>query len=222
MASKRSDAPPDQDTRNRADSQAIASRIRATRRQMRLTLDHLARQTQLDKGYLSRIERGQKTPSIGTLLRISEALQVQIGHLFGEKTTPDDITIVRRDRHKGFPGKSDSGSAFEAILPASGTRRLSAFIVHPGVDDELKPVDHPGDELLYVLRGSVRVTFADRVVALEEGDCLHFAGHLKHQLQRVGKEIAQVLIVVAQDLPTASKDSAAAPVRTPPKRRASR
>jgi transcriptional regulator with XRE-family HTH domain len=203
---RRKAEPERESVRRRSEAQAIASRIRATRRQMRLTLDELAARTELDKGYLSRIERGQKTPSIGTLLKVAAALSVQIGHLFGEKTRADAITVIRHNRRKGFPGTPDrKGPAYEVILPATGTRHLSAFIALPGPEAEIKPVDHPGDELMYVLQGSVRIAFADRVVTLHAGDCAHFDGHLKHQLTRQGAEPAQVLIVVGQDLPAASK-----------------
>lgn len=201
-----------EDIGHRTDAQTVAARIRATRRRMRLTLDRLAARAQLDKGYLSRVERGQKAPSIGTLLRVAEALNVQIGYLFGEKTQPDGISVIRRNCHQRFSGKRDASTiVFDAVLPADGARRLSAFIALPGPNANAKLVDHPGDELVYVLRGTVRLKFVDRVISLKAGDCAHFDGHLKHQLQRIGERPAEVLIVIGQDLPAATKAGVAKP-----------
>jgi transcriptional regulator with XRE-family HTH domain len=190
-------APPDVGDGTQDAPSVVASSIRVLRRRKGLTLATLAEKTNLDKGYLSRIERGQKSPSIGTLLKIAEALDVQVGHLFGE-TTANSITIVRHNENidvSAIPG----APLTQAILPASGGRRISAFLFEPGTERESRHTEHPGDELLYVLQGSVEVIFSDRVVQLDAGDCIHFDGHLRHQVRRVGKKTPRVLLIVTQD-----------------------
>ena len=177
----------------------IASGIRAARRRAGMTLATLAARIDLDKGYLSRLERGEKNPSIGALLKIAEALEVQIGQLFGETTGKDAITLVRNDQHIDLASEGDLLS--QVILPAAGQRRLSAFLIEPDKGKEVRHTAHPGDELLYVLDGSIDVVFTDRKLRLEKGDCLHFDGHLQHLICGVGRKYCRVLIVVGQDLP---------------------
>lgn len=177
----------------------IASGIHAARRRAGMTLATLAAQIELDKGYLSRLERGEKSPSIGALLKIAEALNVQIGQLFGETTGKDAITLVRRDQHIDLASAGDLLS--QVILPATGQRRLSAFLIEPDKGEEVRHTAHPGDELLYVLEGSIEVAFNDRKLQLEAGDCLHFDGHLQHLICSAGRKRSRVLIVVGQDLP---------------------
>ena len=181
-------------------SSAIANRIRARRRQLSLTLDDLSSKAGLDKGFLSRVERGQKLPSIGTLMRIAKALDIQMAQLFGEITAPDAITVIRRDRGTQPPAKAASATTFDVILPPDGRRRLSAYLITPDKEDTPEAADHPGDELIYVLSGSLTVTFADRTVELDAGDCVHFDGHLKHRIRRTSRTAVQAVVIVATDL----------------------
>jgi transcriptional regulator with XRE-family HTH domain len=176
--------------------------MRVLRRQKGLTLEELAQRSNLDKSYVSRLERGLKSPSIGTLMRIAAALDVGMGELFGEATAPDAITVVRGDAHASVMAKAAAETPFEIILPADGRRRLSAFILSANTSGGPETADHPGDELIYVLEGSIEVIFADRAVTLKSGDCIHFDGHLKHRIVAVGRRRATALVVVASDLAT--------------------
>lgn len=176
----------------------VASSIRALRRRKGLTLADVAARTGIDKGYLSRIERGEKSPSLGTLLKVAEALSVQVGHLFGETTAPEAITLVRSGTQLNMAG--DGAPMMQALLPASGYRRVSAFMLEPGTERQSRQTEHPGEEMLHVLEGSVEVIFADRVIQLDPGDTLHFEGHLRHQLRKIGRKRPRVLVIVAQDL----------------------
>ncbi|MFV3126760.1 helix-turn-helix domain-containing protein [Niveispirillum sp. KHB5.9] len=184
------------------DANVIASSIHATRRRKGMTLADLAERTDMDKGYLSRVERGQKSPSVGTLLKIADALGVPVGHLFGENTDDNAVTVIRRTDHVEIAddGAEGPGALVRALLPASGKRRLSVFMIEPGSDRLSQKADHPGDEFLYVLEGSLEIIFPDRVVQLDTGDAIHFDGHLRHQLRRVGEAPARALVAVAQDL----------------------
>ena len=51
-----------------------------------MTSDNLADATGLDKGYLSRIERDERSPSIATVVKIAQALKASVATLFGETT----------------------------------------------------------------------------------------------------------------------------------------
>jgi transcriptional regulator with XRE-family HTH domain len=193
------------DVQTRADSKAIAARIKSIRRKKGITLERLASETALDRGYLSRVERGHKTPSIAALLKIAAAMDVQMAHLFGEAVGPNSITIVRRSEYRVFPGPTRSNEhALKLVLAQSASHRLSAYLISPGQQPTAGSADHPGDELIFVLAGEVEVGFADRKVSLREGDTVHFDGHLQHDIRRIGRKAARAFIVVAQDLPSSA------------------
>ncbi|WP_164867893.1 helix-turn-helix domain-containing protein [Rhodovarius crocodyli] len=174
----------------------LGARLRALRQAAGMTLDTLAEAAKLDKGYLSRVERGQKSPSIATVLRLSEALSVPVGELFGERVAEHAVRVTRKaERVTTVP---DAGSHFEALSRAGSA--LEAFILYPPA--EFRPPAaasaHSGEELLLVLSGTIEMRFADRGFVLETGDCAQFPGHLQHRIRQVGEVRASALVAVAR------------------------
>lgn len=176
----------------------IAARLRAIRRHKGVTLERLASLCGLDRGYLSRIERGHKTPSLAALLSIGKALDVQMAHLFGETVGSSPITVVRQAQYKDFPGTRSGYEHFAMIIPQSETRRLGLVLVSPEVTPTPAGVEHAGEEIVFVLEGDVEVSFVDRKVSLAQGDCVHFDGHLQHAMRRIGNRPARALIIVGE------------------------
>jgi transcriptional regulator with XRE-family HTH domain len=173
-------------------SSRLGEHVRAARRKLNLTLEEVGTATGLNKGYLSRVERGQQPPSIATMLKLAEALDVSVATLFGEQTDKDEIQLVKADAYR-------SGASAEGSFPLSsgiGARRSEAFFLRPGdTFDDSGFVRHGGDESLFVISGNVEIRFVDRTIALDPGDYLQFPGHLAHQIRRVGAQ-ASLLIVV--------------------------
>jgi transcriptional regulator with XRE-family HTH domain len=191
------------DDRARAPRGALASGIRSIRQRQGLTVASLAARAELNKGYLSRVERGEKAPSIAALLRIAEALDVGVGHLFGEAAQQDSIRIARSGEWPLASGGAD-GESLAAIFPPVPGQRVSAFLFEPSATPMPRQADHPGDEMLFVLAGTVEVAFSDRIIALSANDSVLFNGHLKHRVRRVGEAAAHVLIIIGRDISSAS------------------
>ena len=79
----------------------LGSQIRQIRNRKRLTLQNISDVTGLSKPFLSQIENNLTVPPIATLLKISKALGVSIGHFFQESPSPNRIVVVRyEDRQK--------------------------------------------------------------------------------------------------------------------------
>ena len=94
------------------------------------------------------------------------------------------------------PGPFTHG--FEALSRDGAA--LEAFVFHPAPEFPAASAaaEHPGEELLFVLTGTIEVRFADRGFVLDRGDCAQFSGHLPHRVRRVGSEPASALIAVAR------------------------
>src|ERR1700721_2323499 len=104
---------------------SIGPRLRHIRLQKGFTVEMLATAAGLDKGFLSRLERGTKRPSVETVLRLSAALDVPVGPLFGEQTTEDTVRISRAaGRQRSMEGSSDY--SFELLTP--GGSLMEAFL----------------------------------------------------------------------------------------------
>ncbi|CAP42946.1 predicted transcriptional regulator [Bordetella petrii] len=175
--------------------------MRATRRRRKLTLAQLSAQTGLDKGFLSRLERGEKFASVGSLHTVAVALGTTLSALLGETDPQDEIHIVRADqRHRIASSATDPGEhAYEAITMGGTSSGLSVMVVQVGTHGERTIAHHGGDELIFVLEGRVRVHFGEHTVLLERDDSVRFPGYLPHSLQAEGRKTARALIIIASD-----------------------
>jgi transcriptional regulator with XRE-family HTH domain len=188
----------------------IGPRLRHLRLQKGYTVEALAAAAELNKGFLSRLERGTKRPSVETVLRLSAALGVPVGQLFGEQTSDDTVRISRADGRSRV--LEDPGAySFELLTPKGSL--MEAFLFHVGTEPTGNGQRHDGEEMFLVLAGTVEMRTPDRTYVLEKGDCAYFPGHLAHQMRRLGSEPASAIIAVARDRSPARRSEPTAEMR---------
>jgi transcriptional regulator with XRE-family HTH domain len=177
----------------------LGARMKSARRRKSLTLADLAAAAGLDKGYLSRIENGQKSPTIASLLKIANALSIQVGELIGETLNRDDLTVIKASERVRLVNAQGNGLPLEVLVPASAATAFASFIYYPP-DEASNPdyVDHSGEEMVLVLSGKIVIEVAGELISLDEGDAAFFAGGLRHRMRRVGRKVASVLVVVTK------------------------
>ncbi len=186
-------------------SPTIGPRLRHIRLEKGFTVETLAAAAGLDKGFLSRLERGTKRPSIETVLRLSAALEVPVGRLFGEQTTEDTVRISRAAGRSRSLEDGDTYS-FELLTPKGSV--MEAFLFHVGAEPTGKGQQHDGEEMFLVLSGTVEMRTPDRSYVLETGDCAYFPGHVVHQMRKLGPEPATAVIAVARERSSAKRNQA--------------
>lgn len=179
---------------------ALGNCLRALRRKRHLTLEQVAEATGLNKGYLSRLENGEKSPSIATTLKLAKTLEVPIAALFGEVLEETDLHLVRVANRVAASGPDESGGyQLVPLSQGSSSDSLATFLLHPSDKfEEDGRAEHAGTEGVYVLEGKVEMRLADRNIGLSAGDYLQIPGHLSHQIRKVSKR-ASVLVVVGRD-----------------------
>lgn len=179
-------------------AQALGMRLRVLRQKKQLTLDALAGLCEMDKSYISRVERGKKSPSLATLIRLSEALGVSVGALFGDGVGAEDIQVFRGSDRVTVQPMATGAPYLEAIGIKSEI--LSTFLLHPQEDSQVVGHGsvHTGEECVFVLAGEVEVIFDARKVRLKPQDCVHFPGIVPHKIRRIGAAPALVLLIVVK------------------------
>jgi len=175
----------------------IGLRVRALRRRRKLTLAQCSQLTGLDKGFLSRLERGEKFASVGTLHTLAAAFGVPLAALLGEADPKREIDIVRAaDRRRLSVTAGDGAHLYEAITPGGGHGGPAVMVVHVGSHGERAVAHHAGEELIFVLEGRVQVQFGEHSVVLERDDSVRFPGYLPHSLRALGRKAARALVVI--------------------------
>ncbi len=177
----------------------IAGRIRHLRLQQGLSMDALARKAGFTKSYVSQIENLKREPTIGTLVTIAHALDVNIFTLIGGERLPDEEgtpAIVRAgDRRTVIIPSAAADTLYESINYKAKDRSMDAYILTPASEFSEKPMAHEGQELLFVLEGKEEVVYNGTSYFLEAGDCCYFDSSAPHYGRSVGKKQSKVLLV---------------------------
>lgn len=179
---------------------SVGPRIKALRRLRDMTVEELADAVGVHKAHVSRLERSLKTPSIHMLARLAKALGTSMGNLVGETLDKADIKITRgAELAPGYPVEEPAQHRIAPLLHGASVGSFEAFIVYPGLNGGSVQAQHEGQEMLYVLAGTIDVIFNERTERLEAGDCIHFPGYLNHRIARVGRAQARALLVLSTD-----------------------
>lgn len=176
---------------------SLAESVRAARARAGYTLDQLAERTSLSKAYLSRLESGDRQPSVATLLRLSRVLAVPISVLLGETGGETPLSIFGGDQ----PGYRVNGLTIAPHSGFAGSRALEALMIAIETDRAPPPlVRHRGEEWAHVLSGVLRLEYDGGSHLVSAGQSAHFDADRPHRLGADGGAV--VALLVATDTPT--------------------
>jgi DNA-binding XRE family transcriptional regulator/mannose-6-phosphate isomerase-like protein (cupin superfamily) len=152
---------------------AVGPRLRALRRQREITLAGLSESTGISVSTLSRLESGQRRPTLELLLPLARAYGVPIDELVGAPPTGDPRVHLRPVNINGMtmvPLSRRAGGlqAYKMIIPPS--RQTAA--------PDLKT--HEGYEWIYVLSGRLRLLLGDQDLVLTPGEAAEFDTRVPH------------------------------------------
>ena len=172
--------------------------LKFLRVQSGMTLEQLATDTGLTRSYLSKLERGLSSPSIGSAIKIAEALGTTLDQFYGQPDDNDPVTIVRAKNGKA--GVTDNYLSLVAGL--SDERSMRAFIVRPTKTAKHGRImsHHEGEEILFVLTGKIELVIGKRKEVLSPGDCGQFDSTMPHKLTQMTADAASALVVIAKEV----------------------
>ena len=162
---------------------SLGHRLRQARQSRGITIDALARKAGITKGFLAKIERGEKTPAISTLVNIASALPIEVAKLLEPARQDVRISHVKRlERPPAVTHKSGYGYKYVALADKFTTRRMEPFIVTvPRNPKQRGPgFTHPGEEFVMVLKGKIILAFGAKEYVLDEGDSAYFDSSIPH------------------------------------------
>ncbi len=177
----------------------IGKRIKVLRNEKGLTLEQLATRTGYTKGYLSKVEKSVKAPPVSTLGTIGRVLGVTISTLLGENTPAvSACSLVKKgERLLLARGGEAFGYSYEAVAHKCNSKLMEPFILTlPAHPKNLARNQHEGQELLYVLEGTMIFHHGTEEFLVEEGDCVYFDASIPHFGQTKGEKAAKCFMVI--------------------------
>jgi transcriptional regulator with XRE-family HTH domain len=167
----------------------VGARLKRVRTQRRITLTALADTTGISKSTLSRLETGQRRPTLELLLALSQAYRVPLDDLVGAPEVGDPRIRLKPGRVKG-----------RAVIPL--TRQPEGMqvwkIVIPTSKIDPEPRGHDGHEWIYVLSGHMRLVLGEQDWVLGPGEVAEFDTRVPHWFGSTGDESAEILSIFAR------------------------
>jgi transcriptional regulator with XRE-family HTH domain len=179
----------------------LGTRVRELRLVRGLTLEALAERSSVSRAMISKLERGEKNPTLVVAAKVAEGLGVGLSALLGIEErrrvvmVPRDRRLVMQDPRTGFerqllsPTFGDQGAEFARIAVPEGS-----------TSGELPPYRKGIEEYVLVEKGRLMAILGGDEYLLKEGDALYFEADVVHRFDNAGEgECTYYAITVSKE-----------------------
>ena len=155
----------------------LGGKVKTLRLKRRLTQSELAQKINATASYISQLERNLISPSIDSLILLSNELQVEPGYFFSIDKTDFDNGISRKSQqHPVTLSNIEWESVKCYLLSKTGVnRRMQPMLITIEPDSSYMGhfISHKGDEFVYVLKGELELDIEGKNYLLREGDSVY-------------------------------------------------
>ena len=164
----------------------VGERIIKIREEKDLTLEEISKMTGFDVTFLSKIENKEVQPQLGTMIKLSKALDSAFGRLVsgvGDKL----YSITRKDERRTISRSTSKKSkkkvyTYKSLAPDVQGRHMEAFLVQLEEDPDKETSLHEGEEFIFVLDGEVILEIGEDKFELEPGDSAYYLSTTAHHI----------------------------------------
>lgn len=162
----------------------VGKRIKKLREEKGISIEDLSSLTGFTKDRLEDIENGTVQPQLGTVMKLSRALDSAVGRLvsgMGNRL----YSITRKNERKTISRSSSKTSkkniySYMSLAPEVQGRHMEALIVQLERSEEKEVSIHDGEEFVFVLEGTVNLTIKSESYDLEPGDSAYYLSTTEH------------------------------------------
>lgn len=176
-----------------AELSRVGTRLRRLRKERGWRLEDLAERTELSTAYLSRLESGERQPSLTALFSLARAYGVSFSSLFEPEQETTGFVIARAGDSRIQRG---NGLFYSKLSDGSWSFNLRPLrVIVPAEREEDRLYQHEGEQWLYVLSGRLGLKIGDEEFVLEPGDSVHFDAESPHRLAALDGRDAEIILV---------------------------
>ena len=179
---------------------ALGQKIKALRENKGMSLDAMSKMTGFDIETLSKIEKNEIQPQLGTVIKLSKALDSALGRLVsgqGDKL----YSITRKNERKTVPRATTSKTGgqklytYKSLAPEVKGRHMEALMVQLEEYPDQEVSVHEGEEFIFVLDGVVLLKIGEESFELDPGDSAYYLSTTPHLLSAKGGKATIVAVV---------------------------
>jgi transcriptional regulator with XRE-family HTH domain len=174
----------------------VGDRLKELRQERGRSMRALARLSGLSTNALSMIERGRTSPSVSTLYKLADALEVPITAFFRTEPPRQDVVYLKASEHRRVEFQR---GVWEGLGGESFLGRVEPFLLtlESGASSGPFGMMHSGHEFVMCLEGKLEYEVEDVHYSLEPGDTLLLASRMRHRWRNPGKILAKAVIVLS-------------------------
>jgi transcriptional regulator with XRE-family HTH domain/KaiC/GvpD/RAD55 family RecA-like ATPase len=180
----------------------LGDKVRALRKKLGMTQKELGDQVGLTPSFISQLEKNLISPSLDSLLRLSEKLDTQpIYFLMDEQGGPWQKMVIKpRERQEThLKGAKAADVRLQLLVSDVLNRRMEPYLVilKKGAKIAGNFFDHRGDEFGYIMEGEIEVEIQGEKQVLKKGDSLYVGATVPSKWANTGKGDAEILWVLS-------------------------
>ncbi len=174
----------------------IGTRLRGLREERGISMRELSRMSGISPNTLSMIERRKTSPSVSTLYKLADALEVPITAFFRLQPEKTDVVFKKSAQRSRVPFEH---GLWEGLGGEGFSGRVEPFMLtlQPGGSSGEFGMVHSGHEFVMCLSGRLEYTVEESVFVLEPGDTLIFAAKLNHRWQNAFEGETRAVFVLS-------------------------
>lgn len=174
----------------------VGARLKELREARHISMRELARRSDLSANALSMIERNLTSPSVSTLNKLANALEIPITAFFRYDPEKKKIVFCKASERNRV---SFTKGLWEGLGGEEFVGRIEAFMLTLETGGSSGPhgMLHTGHEFVYCLRGNLEYEVNGTQYYLERGDSLLFASQLMHKWKNNGPNVCNAIIVIS-------------------------
>jgi transcriptional regulator with XRE-family HTH domain len=176
----------------------LGGRVRDLRAERGLTLDGLACRSGVSRAMISKLERGEKNPTLVVAAKLAEGLGVTLSQLAGTEERREVVVVtkekrmVMRDPETGFERQ-----LLSPAFPGRGVEFVRNVIPEGASSGAFPPHKRGVEEHVVVERGTLRAVLGGEEYLLEEGDAVYFEADVPHRFDNAGRGECSYYLVIS-------------------------
>jgi len=153
----------------------LGSILRKRRKDKKLTLKNVSQKAGISEGFLSQVENDVNSPSVDTLVKICNAIDLDVGDIIREAERKEQLVAIRKSDWKDVE-MPPSGFVTQRFFSPDDRHIIdsSVIAIEPGKSIPARKNIKNSQEVLCVLKGAIELTFQNESIKLSEGDSVHY------------------------------------------------
>lgn len=182
-------------------TQSLARNIKRLRTERGYTLDSLAARAGISRGMLIQLEQARTNPSVGTVVKVGDALGVSVTTLLDYEQGPTVRLVPPGQAVRLWSTEAGSHSTLLVGTESPGPLELWQWRLMPGEGRGSDPHPTGTTELLHVTRGTITLTVGETTHTVPAGASASFESNVPHAYRNDGTEPAEMTLAVSVPAP---------------------